>query len=275
VSTRLYFDTNTPTVSPTADGSWEVTGSMVRRWLDVGKFPGHSLEALAVATALNSPAGAVDGLILQAVSAQLASNVTISGAIKGQIIAQESNAAADMRMQCVIWVMKTDGTSRGTLIASSAAALGNEFNTALRNIKIPKNGSTVPTLVAALATDRLVVEIGYRKHESATTNRTGTFSSGNPNTTDLPEDETTTTALAGWIEFADTLSFSIAPLRVSQTVAQTALVPTPAVRASQVVAQSALVPTPAVRASQVVMQVAVSGAVTVSAVGRTYVIWVG
>jgi len=28
--TRLYFDTNTPTISPTADGSWEVTGSMVR-----------------------------------------------------------------------------------------------------------------------------------------------------------------------------------------------------------------------------------------------------
>jgi len=233
------------------------------------------LEALAVSTALNSPAGAVDALILQAVSPPLASNVTISGAIKGQIRALESSATGDERMQCVIWVRKSDGTSRGTLIAFSAAALSNEFNTSFRNIKIPLGGSTVPSSVAALSTDRIVVEIGFRKHENATNSRTGQFSSGNPTGSDLPEDETTTTALAGWIEFADTLSFSIAPLRASQVVAQTVIVPTPAVRASQVVAQSVLVPTPAVRASQVIMQVAVSGAVGVTATPRTYVIWVG
>lgn len=275
MATRLYFDTGTPTVSPTADGSWEVTGSMVRRWLDAGKFDGHSLEALAVTTALNSPAGAVDALILQAVSAQLSSNVTISGAIKGQIRAFEGNAAADERMQCVIWVMKTDGTSRGTLIATNTTALSNEFNTSLRNIKIPKGGSTVPTSVNALATDRIVVELGFRKHENATNNRSGNFSAGNPNTTDLPEDETTTTALAGWIEFADTLSFSVAPLRASQVVAQTVIEPTPAIRASQVVAQTALIPTPAMRVSQVVIQVAVSGAVAVTAQPRTFIVWVG
>lgn len=275
MATRFYFDTNTPTVSPTADGSWEVTGSMVRRWLDAGKFDSHALESLAVTTALNSPAGAVDALILQAVSPQLDSNQTISGAIKGQIRASESSATGDERMQCVIWVMKTDGTSRGTLIATNTAALGNEFNTALRNIKIPKNGSTSPTSVNALSTDRIVVEIGYRKHENATNSRTGTFSAGNPNVSDLPEDETTTTALAGWIEFADNLTFSVAPLRASQVVAQTALVPSPAVRASQVTAQTALVPTPAVRASQVVMQVAVSGAVAVTAQPRTFIVWVG
>jgi hypothetical protein len=263
VATRLYFDTQTPTVSPTADGSWEVTGSMVRRWLDIGKFDlaGHALESLAVSTALNSPAGAVDALILQAVSPPLASNQTISGAIKGQIRALENSATADERMQCVIWVRTSAGAVRGTLIASSAAALSNEFNTALRNIKIPLGGSTVPTSVAGLTGDRIVVEIGYRKHENAATSRTGTFSAGNPTGSDLPEDETTTTALAGWIEFADNLTFSIAPVRVTQAIAQTAIVPTPAVRASQVVAQTAIVPSAvAVRASQVVMQVAISGA---------------
>src|SRR6185369_1329070 len=177
--TRLYFDTDSPPVSPAFDGSWEVTGSAVRRSLDPRKYDGHVLESLAVSTALNSPAGAVDALIAQYTSAPLDSNQTIAGAIKGQIRASENSATADMRMQCVIWVMKSDGTSRGTLIASSAAALGNEFNTSLRNIKIPKNGSTVPTSVAALTGDRIVVEIGYRKHENATNNRTGTFSAGN------------------------------------------------------------------------------------------------
>lgn len=280
MATRVYFDTQTPTVSPTADGSWEVTGSMVRRWLETAKYnevahPEHGLEALAVATALNSPAGAVDALILQAVSAPLASNVTISGAIKGQIIAVESNAAADARMQCVIWVMKADGTSRGTLIATNTTALSNEFNTSNRNIKIPKGGSTVPTSVAALATDRIVVEIGYRKHESATTSRTVTFQGGNPSSTsDLPEDETTTTLAQGWVEFADTLSFSAAPVRASHVVTETAMIPASAVRASQVVTNAALVPSSAVRASQVVMQVALLGAVAAVAGQRVRVLWI-
>ncbi len=275
MATRVYFDTSVPTVSPTADGSWEVTGSMVRRWLDIGKSDAHSLESLAVATALNSPAGAVDALILQAVSAPLASNVTINGAISGQIRALENSATADLRLQCVIWVMKTDGTSRGTLIASNAGALSHEFNTALRNISVPLGGSTVPTSVAALATDRIVVELGYRKHENAATSRTGTLSAGNPNVSDLPVDETTVTALAGWIEFATTLSFSAAPLRVTQAEAVTAIVPTPAARVSQAEASTVLLPTPAARASQAMMQVAVSGAVVVTFTEKVQVIWVG
>lgn len=268
---RLYFDTGTPTISPTPDGSWEVTGSMVRRWLDIGKFEHHGFESLAVATALNSPAGAVDALILQAVSPMLSGAQTIAGAIKGQIRAFESNLAADLRMQCVIWVRQSNGSNRGTLIASNADALANEFSTSLRNIRIPKGGSTVPTSVNAQDGDRVVVEIGYRKHENATNSRTGTFDSGNSNQIggDLPEDETTTSVLTGWIEFADTLVFQSVPIRATQVVAETFYTPNPAVRATQVIAETFYTPTPAVRASQVVMKVFLTDG------GHTQVVWIG
>lgn len=275
MATRLYFDTEAPTVSPTFDAAWEVTGSAVRRILADAKYASHAFESLAAATTSNTPAGAVDVLIAQYVSAELSGAQTISLAIKGQIRALESNAAADLRMQAVIWVRTSAGGVRGTLIGANAGALSNEFFTSSRNIKIPLNGSTVPTSVAAQDGDRIVVEIGYRKHESAVTSRTGTFAGGNPSGTDLAEDETTTTANVGWLEFANTLVFKVSPARASQAVAQTALVPTPKARPSQVVAQTALVPTPAIRASQVVMQVAVFGAVASTDDGFVFVAVIG
>lgn len=259
MATRLYFGLDSPLISPAPDAAWDVTGSLVRRLLEGEKHgPPTALESLAASTTSNSPAGAVDVLNAQYISAPLSGNQTISGAIKGQIRAFESNAAANARVQLVVRVLSGDGTTvRGTLIAASAAALSNEFNTALRNIKIPLGGSTVPTSVNALDGDRIVVEIGWRKHESATTNRAVTLSSGNPTGTDLAEDETTTTDDTPWIEFADTLAFQTASTRASLIVAQAAITP-------------AVVTT---RTSLVVVQVAIlkAGAVPgVAATGRSW-----
>jgi hypothetical protein len=260
VATRLYFDTDAAVVSPAFDGAWEATGSAVRRGLSTGKLADHAFETLAVATNLNSPAGAVDALILQAVSAPLAGNVTIAGAIAGQIRAMESSATGDLRMQCVIWVMQSDGSSRGTLIAASAAALASEWPiTTPANRKIPLGGSATPTSVAAQAGDRIVVEIGYRKHESATTSRTGTIVAGNPSGTDLAVDETTTTANVAWIEFTESLTFSDAPTRVSDLVVQAGVVPPdPATRVSDLVVQAGVTPPdPAATVSGLVLQTAI------------------
>jgi hypothetical protein len=269
VATRLYLPSSTDPaapISPGFDAAWEVTASAIRRILELTKDdPSALVSSGAASGALNTPAQAVDVLVAQYVSAPISGTPTISGAIKGQVRAFESNAAADLRMQCVIRVVSNDGsTVTGTLIAASAAALSSEFNTALRNIKIPLGGSTVPASVTAADGDRIVVEIGYRKHEGATTTRTGTFSLGAiAGGTDLAEDETTTTANMPWIEFADNITFQSISTRVSQVVLQTAIVPpATATRVSQVVLQTAIVPpATATRVSQVVLQVAVSGGV--------------
>jgi len=222
MTTRLYFGNGAPPVSPTFDASWEATGSAVRRNLEPFKdTPSAAFESLAVATALNSPAGAVDVLIAQYVSDPLNGNQTISGAIKGQVRALESATAGDLRMQCVIWVRKTDGTSRGTLVASDASALASEFPiTTATNREVPLGSPVTPASVAALDTDRIVVEVGYRKHENATTSRTGTLRLGNPTGTDLAEDESTTTDNVPWIEFADTLTFTSDYARVTQVAVE-------------------------------------------------------
>jgi len=244
MATRLYFTTTAypPAVSVTADASWEITTSV-----DTGTLEGEKVEyayaTSAAATTSNTPAGAVDVLIAQFVSAPLSGSGTIASAIKGQIRANESNAAANARMQCVIRVVSNDGTSVvGTLIASSAAALSNEWNTSLRNIYIPLGGSTVPTSTGYSDGDRIVVELGYRKHESATTSRTGTIDLGAViGGTDLPENETQTTQGVPWIEFADTLTFQTVQTRASLVVAQAAITPpTVETRASIVVAQVAI-----------------------------------
>lgn len=244
MATRLYLTTTekAPAVSVTADASWEITDSV-----DVGTLEGEKVDfayaTSAAATTSNTPAGAVDVLIARFVSAPLSGSGTIASAIKGQIRASESNSAANARMQAVIRVVSNDGTSDvGTLIGSSAAALSNEFNTSLRNIKIPLGGSTVPTSTGYSDGDRIVVEIGYRKHESATTARSVTFDLGAViGGTDLPEDETTATQGVPWIEFADNLAFQAVPVRASLVVAQAAITPpTVETRISIVVAQVAI-----------------------------------
>lgn len=257
---RMYFGGDTPPVSPAFDASWEVTTSAVRRTLDDAKgLPGAAYASIAQATTGNSPAGASDRLLVQYVSSPLSGNQTISGAISGQIRALESNAAADLDTQMVIWVMKADGTSRGTLIASDGTALAHEWNTALRNISLPKGGSTVPTTVNALDTDRIVVELGYRKHENAVTSRTGTVESGAPSGTDLPVDETTTTQGVPWLEFADNLVFAGGKARVTQDALEAAVVPDNAkARVTQDALEAAVLPNNAkARVTQVALEVVV------------------
>jgi len=270
VVTRLYLPSSgTAPISPAFDASWEATGAPTRLPLSTGKDEHSAVLSVAVAAILNVPAGAVDIAIAQFISAPLSGNQTISGAIKGQIRALESSGTGDLDPQCVIRVLSNDGTTvRGTLIASDTSGLGHEFNTALRNVKYPKGGSTTPTSVNALDGDRLCIEVGYRKHESATTSRTGTLSFGDNAGTDLAEDETTTTANDPWFEFADTLTFQAVGIRVSQTPLLVATKPVPDTRVSQTVlliAAGALVPA---RVSQTVLLVA-AGAPRVTSVSQT------
>jgi hypothetical protein len=259
MTTRFRLPSSgTAPISPAFDASWEATGTPTRFPLIVDNSEHSAVASTAVATILNVPAGAVDVAIAQFVSAPLSGNQTIAGAIKGQIRALESNAAGDLDPQCVIRVLSNDGTTvRGTLIPSDTSALGHEFNNAaLRNVKYPKGGSTTPTSVAALDGDRIVIEVGYRKHENATTSRTGTLSFGDNAGTDLAEDETTTTANDPWFEFADTLTFAAITARASQTVALALTQPVPDTRVSQTVALVATGALVTARVSQTVALVA-------------------
>lgn len=261
MASRFYFGVDSPPVSPTPDSTWEVTTSFIRRILEPWKDASIPVEIQSLTSTTNSPAGAVDRLLAQYVSAPLDVNQTITGTVKGQIKAQESNLAADLRAQVLIWVVKSDLTSRGTLLAHDTAALSSEFGTGggagSGNRKFPRGGAISVSSVAALATDRIVVEVGFRKHENATTSRTGTLRLGNHSQTgsDLPEDETTTTDDTAWIEFSQSLTFTAAFGRATQVFEESLTDRESFARATQVFEESLTANASFARLSQVYVEV--------------------
>ena len=83
---------------------------------------------------------------------------------------------------------------------TSAAIINRSLNTS-------GESATVPTTDRYVAGgDRLVIEIGIRDATASTTT-TATISFGDNGATDLPEDQTTTTALNPWVEISQTLKF--------------------------------------------------------------------
>jgi len=223
MATRMYLArSDAPSGTPTQDALWDFTTGFVRRHLETGKYQPDSLPPAQLTISginTNSPAGAVDVLLAQFIGPPLDSNQTISGNIKGQVSFAESNAAADMRAQIVVWVWTGSG-SRGTLYAGDAGALSSEFSVfgTVTNRKVPRGGSTALSSVNAQTGDRIVVEIGGRKHENATTSRNMTVIFGAQNgITDFSEDETDTNQnKAAWVEFSQTITFSQPTARVSQ-----------------------------------------------------------
>jgi hypothetical protein len=151
-----------------------------------------------------------DILARQLVSAPLAAQ-TISGTVKGRIRVAEGGSTQNLRAQCIIRVMSSDGlTVRGTLYAGDVTTgFGNptsEFAvTTLTNRQMPRGASQALTNVITQLNDRIVVEIGYRKHAAVSTSATINF--GDDSATDLAENETETTANNPWIEFSGTILF--------------------------------------------------------------------
>lgn len=131
---------------------------------------------------------------------------TISGTVKGQVMAQESLIGSDCYTAARLYVMGQDGTVRGVLrelLPQATITGGLEFATTTTNRKIFRNGTL--TSVVCLDGDQLVFELGWRC--GATTGTAG-FVITNKGIADLPEDETTTTTgLNSWIEFSSGIQY--------------------------------------------------------------------
>ncbi len=225
-----------PPISPGFDAAWGDTDDAVRRWLSHSGAQ-FSTPLVSEDTREVSATNPIDVLGVQLISARLAAQ-TISGTVKGQIRTSEENADADYRAQVVIRVVSEDGSSViGTLLAADGSALSSEFAvTTLTNRKFPL-AAVSPATLSSLAVsegDRIVVEIGNRSHNSHTTNRQALFNLGSAPTTDLAEDETTTTANRPWIEFSDDITFANEIGRTTQALVEAVVTSTaPRARATQ------------------------------------------
>lgn len=223
MSTRFYFDrTNINTSArPAIHADWDASGSYITYASLRTDYAGYAANTDDDAGhQKNESTNPWNGILVQAFLPNLAAQ-TISGTVKGQFRAYENAGTMDCMMQGCIRVLSRDGlTVRGTLIgmkstsaiSGSAGADGYELNAgAFTNRKFPSgwsgSGDTV-TSVTAQAGDMLVVEIGFRSFTSVT-GGTAYIRRNFGGTTDLPEDETTTTSgYNNWIEFSANIAYN-------------------------------------------------------------------
>jgi hypothetical protein len=207
---RWYFDSTTaPAVSPDFAAEWDTTTDAVRRTLNASK-QSSAMTDLTVNEAATAVAN-LDYLAGQWVSAPLpATEYAVTGYLSGQMRVSESNGATDARMQLVVRVLDDDGsTIAGTLFAGDTEALFSEFNFSTVNRRLPRRPfNALQNAVSAPAGHRLLVEVGFRAHNTSAIARTCGFRVGDTGAVDLPQDELSEDDLVPWL---DIVPFVVAP----------------------------------------------------------------
>jgi len=203
---RFYLpSTATPSISPAFDAGWNVTAGADRRAMVTTK----SNSALTVKNSTVNTMVPIQVLSRQYISDPIPAQ-TISGMVKSYIRAREMSMTLDACAQMIIKVVSNDGsTTRGILLDFSNASLASEFTSGAISInaQFPRNNSTnILNPVVAQANDRIIVEFGaksFYNNELLNINSSFVLNYGDPSATgDLPEDESTSTALCAWIEFS-------------------------------------------------------------------------
>lgn len=207
MATRIYFpSTGAAAISPAYAAGWGATGAAERR--PALRAPSGTAQGAVLAA--ETAAAEIDVLLRQYVLSSPLAAQTISGTVKGRFSAYQSTVAADARAQVAIRIVSSDGlTVRGTLLDFDTDALtpSSEFPTVSTNMGFPRGGARALASVAAQAGDYLVVEIGYRAHNTTTASRSAAVTFGDSAAVDLSEGG----GGAGnrpWIEFSQTFAFA-------------------------------------------------------------------
>lgn len=240
---KLYLPYNVaPDVSPPLPlGGWTDSASMVAYKL----LRARDSSVVTASVQINTPIGDNVGF-LQFVSEPLAAGVhfAVADTMFGQIFAREvgsgthiggiSAAPYNTPLLCGAWIVSEDGqTTRANLLTVSGAGggvFGANPATELLNNATCRNKSLgtagTPLIVAQdyviVANDRFVLEVGMVAGAGLTP--AGRFKTGGGSIGDAPVDETTTTAVGGWIElstdviFADEAPSTSCKMRTSRIV---------------------------------------------------------
>lgn len=196
-----------PVTPPAPHAEWDKIGGAVSAKLITSRTDvGTDLSA-----SVNDTSGTanVDVLLLQLVSDPIAAG-PIAGTLHAQFLAsQTSLTSPNLRSQIIVRVISGDGaTVRGvlyagdleTLIGTPTSEWGNFVNRAF-----PRGAPAALTPVAAQAGDRILVEVGYRRHSTSPSGVTGyVYYGARSGGVDLPENETATNG-EPWIRFSDDL----------------------------------------------------------------------
>lgn len=137
---------------------------------------------------------------------------TISGSIKGVMRCVSTNLGVGF-LAVRVAICASDGTNvRELLSIQSSTNTGAQppgFAVSLTNRRLEQGNDDFAldlTSTASNAGDFLIVELGY-DDPSSNTGRFGSISFGDDSASDLPEDESTTTADNPWVEFTHNFTF--------------------------------------------------------------------
>ena len=223
MATRFYLPASgSAPASPAYDGAWDNTTDAARLPLVTTK----TSTAMANAAISFSSTADVDILQRQWVSEPLAAQTITAQTVKLQIRGWESNSKDTQYTAICIRVVSNDGsTVRGTLV--SLTRDGTEFATSLTN----RSWSGTCSEVTASANDRLVVELGLGGDPWGNGNASACYISiGDDSATDLPENDTETSAYNPWLEFANDITFASAG--DTDALAASDIASTPAIEAA-------------------------------------------
>lgn len=212
---KLYLTNKLSTVTPsTLRATWDQTGlSSLHRVLDPRKI-GGGVFALG-GSSDSSATNPFRILAYRGVSLPLASDQTISGTVDAISKVFESNADMDAhwRMHLYVTVGDTD-VVRGTLLNDYAETAGvNEWPTTDSGHQLASPQAMNP--VAALAGDRIVVELGAIVYNSFSTFRTMSLVKGThaDTSSSAASDQVvgSTTTGAPYIQFSSSIDFDVLP----------------------------------------------------------------
>lgn len=194
--------------SPGIGGSWDVTGTTVRRKLTTTATKGTTA---ITTTSTCSHTGAQFGLIYQGVSEPLdAQTISAGTTFSGQIMAREFAGTDDVdAIAILIKAVSNDGSTETDCLVDLAYYDGSAElinNATCRNRQIAV-AVTVTRAITLNQDDRLVIELGTCNTSGAGTTPQSAFKIGE-NATDLPANNTQTTDGAGWVEISQTLTFA-------------------------------------------------------------------
>lgn len=193
VATRFYLpSTGAAAVAPAFSGDWGRTAEADRVAAVTTKISSSMTDKV-----VGSPSSFTYAVLgRQYVSAPLSAQ-TISGTVKSQVRAKDPDFEDHLRL--LIRVCSNDGsTFTGTLLALADHGTGASLTATLKNRAFASSGTALTSL-AINSGDRLVIEYGVFTGVLANASY---LNCGDNSGTDLPEDETTTSAYNPWIEFS-------------------------------------------------------------------------
>lgn len=202
MASRVYLNNAAAAATPSAAlGAWDDGPTLT--WRHLGRTKAGA--ATEVSRNETSTSATWDVYLWTGVSDELSAQ-TIAGTLDGCVKVRQPNTGSNFVFHLHVWVMKPDGTARGTLLADA-------IDDPLATQEWPVNST--PDLeakaflqqalssVGASAGDRIVAEIGFQAQNTSSTLRAGVVGYGGTgaDATDTDTDE----SHASWIEFSQTL----------------------------------------------------------------------